>query len=963
MQGTVSLRSVHGKYLSAQPDGRAEWNRDHASTWEYFQVEQRHNGKITLKGAHGKYVSAQHDGSVQINRDAAPPGGWEEFTVEDRGNNVVCLKSCHGKYLSAQQNGTAQWNRDHAPRGGWEDIQFVQQGATGQQQPATTTASMPSYVIVAQAGSPEVNGNYEFMPGKHENRHFSTIAGHYQHTQNPEIFIAFQDTGPYHQRPEWRKWMIISRAGVLYAAHTGGKIGVPPREGVWENVEAWGHPGAPGGKHPAPTVYHPPDATTQTQQHPNTDRSSTFASGESIQVLEAVSGKPVRFKLNNPPNHNDAWVGIYPTGAPDQDHGGQNQRWKYIRDIDVNNVSLSNGAWAEGDWSIRVFSDGGYTLAERKDFTIQSEHKIHSTESISVEEKFEFVPVSEYDEVWNDSGSGANQDVSVWRPRVPAGCHLIGMTAKNGHSRPTFPTLVIRAGGRDIAPPERFDLVWWQERGRRRFWCWRPIPPAGYVSLGDVGTTSETPPSHKDVVCVALACLSPSRQPLGGQIWNDRGGGAPKDAAFFAQPGGTGLFRCSDDATHNKPHGEFPIPAAASTSHHTTQTVAPQPLDETAEKPGRGRIGLVALFGLFLLIPGLPLLIIGTGSTGEDRLGMIIPGAILTGVGGFLAVGAWFALISSWLKSGKTAPRWTKFAAVFAVLLLGPGVTLLVIGSISAESFVAQSESNATLEIFDVDDMGDQGFIIFIEAVLGDFDNNGIYDHCENIIVSATHSGSWMSDPWTGYQKVNPPDESRQVFELGECESGDHVQQKHKDGRNIIKMGQACYGCMKGTTTISAEYSDGSKAAVMWIQDGEEVIGAIGMIIGGSIMTGVSSIALISLLMIWGGSRHRKQDGSQKSSIDILEATTNKGVYFRINNPPTSNDAWVGIYPRGSEDSDHGEEGVRWHWLRDIDVNKARFYEKSKGRWSIRVFSDNGFTLDSQDDFEIVPKDDQWWKD
>ena len=244
MQGTVSFRSVHGKYLSAQPDGRAEWNRDHASTWEYFQVEQRHNGKITLKGAHGKYVSAQHDGSVQINRDAAPQGGWEEFTVEDRGNNVVCLKSCHGKYLSAQQNGTAQWNRDHAPRGGWEDIQFVQQGATGQQQPATTTASMPSYVIVAQAGSQEVNGNYEFMPGKHENRHFSTIAGHYQHTQNPEIFIAFQDTVPYHQRPEWRKWMIISKAGVLYAAHTGGKIGVPPREGVWENVEAWGHPGA-----------------------------------------------------------------------------------------------------------------------------------------------------------------------------------------------------------------------------------------------------------------------------------------------------------------------------------------------------------------------------------------------------------------------------------------------------------------------------------------------------------------------------------------------------------------------------------------------------------------------------------------------------------------------------------------------------------------------------------------------
>ena len=774
MQGTVSFRSVHGKYLSAQPDGRAEWNRDHASTWEYFQVEQRHNGKIALKGAHGMYVSAQHDGSVQINRREAPPGGWEEFTVEDRGNNVVCLKSCHGKYLSAQQNGTAQWNRDHAPRGGWEDIQFVQQGATGQQQPATTTASMPSYVIVAQAGSPEVNGNYEFMPGKHDNRHFSTIAGHYQHTQNPEIFIAFQDTGPYHQRPEWRKWMIISRAGVLYAAHTGGKIGVPPREGVWENVEAWGHPGAPGGKLPAPTLYHPPENAAKTQDpaptvyHPPENAAKTQERAparwqEPIEILEAVPDKPVRFKINNRPSSNDAWVGIYPPNAPDQDHGEENKRWKWLRNLDANNASFPKQA--VGDWSIRVFSDGGYRLHERKDFQVKA------------------------------------------------------------------------------------------------------------------------------------------------------------------------------------------------------QTVATQPLDETAKESSKNAAKIAFGIGIFLIMPGLPLLITGSISTGEDNLAMIIPGAILTGIGGFLAVGAWFTLISSRLKSGKTAPRWTKFAAVFAVLLLGPGVTLLVIGSISAESFVAQSESNTTLEIFDVDDMGDQGFIIFIEAVLGDFDNNGIYDHCEDIIVSATHSGSWMSDPWTGYQKVNPPDESRQVFELGECESGDHVEQKHKDGRNIIKMGQACYGCMKGTTTISAEYSDGSKAAVMWIQDGEVVIGAIGMIIGGSIMTGVSSIALISLLIIWGGSRQRKQDGSQKSSIDILEATTNKGVYFRINNPPSSNDAWVGIYPRGSEDSDHGEEGVRWHWLRDIDVNKARFYEKSKGRWSIRVFSDSGYNLDSQDDFEIIPKDDQWWKD
>ena len=391
-----------------------------------------------------------------------------------------------------------------------------------------------------------------------------------------------------------------------------------------------------------------------------------------------------------------------------------------------------------------------------------------------IRDRFEFIPVSEYDQVWDDSGSGAEQDVSVWRARVPAGCHLIGMTAKNGHSPPNFSTLVIRAGGSDIAPPDRFQLIWWQERGKRRFWCWRPIPPPGYMSLGDVGTLSETPPSRKDVVCVALGCLSPNRQPLGRQIWNDRGGGAPKDAAFFEQPGGTGLFRCSDDATHNKPHGEFPLPGQTSTRLSATQatngieileavvgkpvrfkinnrpssndawvgiyplsasdqdhgeenkrwkwlrnidvnnaslpkqaegdwsirvfsdgghtlherkdfavkTGKAEPLDPAAVQSTRKTAWITLVIGIILFSIGLPLFIGGHSPAGEQNLGMIIPGAILFGVGAFLAVVASFILISSWAKSyaetGKPAPRWTKTASVSAAFLLIPGIALVL---------------------------------------------------------------------------------------------------------------------------------------------------------------------------------------------------------------------------------------------------------------------------------------------
>jgi len=448
--------------------------------------------------------------------------------------------------------------------GTWNDVGEGWRGSAVYEISATITAMPPSLTVFG-AGSSEVNGTYVFKPGEHGNRHWGTIAGHYQHTQNPEIFIAFQDCGVGQNRPDWNKWMVISKIGVLYASHTGGKMGVPPREGVWEAVDGWGNPGAPGGKHPPPTVHHPPEATTKIQDRAPARRQ------EPIEILEAVPGKPVRFKINNRPSSNDAWAGIYPPNAPDQDHGEENKRWKWLRNLEANNASFPKQA--VGDWSIRVFSDGGHTLHERKDFQVKA------------------------------------------------------------------------------------------------------------------------------------------------------------------------------------------------------QTVASQLLDETAEKPSETDVestknaAMIAfVVGLGLLVPGLPLVIGGYGPAGEENLGMIIPGWIMIGVG--------------------------------------------------------------SLSIF----------------------------------VSA-------------------------------------------------KAGLSLRG--KSTRT---QYTESTNP-------------------------------------------------DQNSTIDILEANINKAVRFRINDPPSGNDAWVGIYPVGSEDSDYGEEGVRWHWLRDIDVSKAWFPEKYEGHWSIRVFPDGGVTPNQRVDFDIIPKKERWWED
>ena len=555
MQGTVSLRSVHGKFLSAQPDGRAEWNRNIAAEWEYFQVEQRHNGKIALKGAHGMYVSAQPDGSVQINREAAPPTGWEEFTVEDRGNNVICLKSVHGKYLSAQPDGTAQWNRDYAPPGGWEDIRLVHQSSTSQ----------------------------------------------------------------------------VS------------------------------------------------DAASQIQRHLNKSRASTSASDEPIQVLEAVSGKPVRFKLNDPPNHNDAWVGIYPTGASDQEHGAP-PRWKFIRDIDVNNVSLSSGELAGGDWSIRVFSDGGYTLVQRKDVTIHTAHKIYSSKA----------------------ASSAGESIEI-----------LEAVAKK---------------------PVRFKI-------------------------------NNPPTNHDAWVGIYLPNASDQDHGAENNRWKWLRNIDVNNVSFPKRAAGPWSIRVFSNGGH------------ALHERKDFDVKPPEPVDQAVLESSR-RSALIALFiGMVLLAPSIPLFIAGLGEG---------------------------------LSEGMTS---------------------------------------ATLEIEDRDGQGDLGWGIYIEGSLVDYNSNGIYDHCENIIVNATHSGSWMSDPWTGYQKVNPPDESRQVFE-DYCGHTDPVEQRHHEGRNLIKIGQACHCCMAGTTPITAQNPNGGEV-VMWIQN-EEKKEVLGMLIPGAIFMGIGGftfiVSLFSLL-------------------------------------------------------------------------------------------------------------------
>lgn len=116
----ISLRGAHGKFVVAEPDGRAYANRAAAGPWERFAMLSNADGTVSFRGAHGKYLVAEADGTVNANRNAVGP--WEKFALIRNADGTVSFRSAHGKYLVAEPDGRLNANR--AQIGPWETFRL-----------------------------------------------------------------------------------------------------------------------------------------------------------------------------------------------------------------------------------------------------------------------------------------------------------------------------------------------------------------------------------------------------------------------------------------------------------------------------------------------------------------------------------------------------------------------------------------------------------------------------------------------------------------------------------------------------------------------------------------------------------------------------------------------------------------------------------------------------------------------
>jgi len=146
---------------------------------------------------------------------------------------------------------------------------------------------------------------------------------------------------------------------------------------------------------------------------------------------------------------------------------------------------------------------------------------------------------TKYQSIYSDKGSGAKEDVTIWRP-IPSdpSYFILGDYAQDNHQAAAGAARVVRAVNENpanplIKPPIGYVEVWNDHGTGTRQDCsiWYPRPPDGYVSIGYVANNRYEEPDLRNYACL--------RHDLVGQIdpgtpiWMDKGSGARMNVALY----------------------------------------------------------------------------------------------------------------------------------------------------------------------------------------------------------------------------------------------------------------------------------------------------------------------------------------------------------------------------------------------------------------------------------------------
>ena len=141
--------------------------------------------------------------------------------------------------------------------------------------------------------------------------------------------------------------------------------------------------------------------------------------------------------------------------------------------------------------------------------------------------------VADYDWIYNDSGTGADRNLSIWRPKTTSGFYRLGYYAHGSHGKPQAVSLLVkgRTNGA-LSHPKDYQWIYNDSGtgGDHDVTVWMPIAPPGYKALGMIASNGAKP-ALTEVVCVREDLVIGTS--VGKFIWNDGGSGGDHDGSVW----------------------------------------------------------------------------------------------------------------------------------------------------------------------------------------------------------------------------------------------------------------------------------------------------------------------------------------------------------------------------------------------------------------------------------------------
>ena len=209
---------------------------------------------------------------------------------------------------------------------------------------------------------------------------------------------------------------------------------------------------------------------------------------------------------------------VYWTSKNPNQHGPNNCPYYQLG---YNNTNPRRRRWC---W----FSKGAPSWGE---FTWVTKKRTRSTKPFSI-----YNPIKYYDKkgkkgrkvfyplgsVWDNSNFSVKRINNKCLPKVPNTCPGINRHYNLG---PEQTTLLVSG---DVKKPIGFKKKWHNKKNCQN--CqpsyinatiWEPIPPPGYICLGDYAWYGNNPPSKDSIRCIPKKCVK--KLPLGNKIWSPDG--------------------------------------------------------------------------------------------------------------------------------------------------------------------------------------------------------------------------------------------------------------------------------------------------------------------------------------------------------------------------------------------------------------------------------------------------------